>query len=401
MLTERIIRDAKGDGKARTVWDSQVRGLGLQVTQGGKRNFVIRYKIGERRRQAIIARAGEISLREARQRAGLELANIRAGEADPFQRRQEAAQAWTVADLWERFETEFAPQRIAIGRMTERTLTEYRKAARRHLLPTLGKLKVADVRRADVERMVKGMASTPSARNRLLALASRLFTWAETLELRPQASNPVKGIMRAREDARDRVLSDSELTALGQALDDLQQEHSVAVTAIKVAALSAWRISEVLNLRWSDISFERGVATLPVTKAGRQVRPLPSSALNLLAEMPRIRDIDWVFSIRRGVPTRYRHVRALFARAVEAAGLKDVRMHDLRRTLATRAAASGVGLTVLRDALGHAQITMAARYARMADAAVAAAIETTGGDVAAALGGDKGDVVPVRQRSDG
>ena len=77
-------------------------------------------------------------------------------------------------------------------------------------------------------------------------------------------------------------------------------------------------------------------------------------------------------------------------RPTEAAGLDDVRMHDLRRTLATRAAASGVSLPVLRDVLGHAQITMAARYARMADAAVAAAIESSGGGVAAALRGRRG-----------
>ena len=54
MLSERIIRDAKADGKARTIWDSQVRGLGLQITQGGKKNFVLRYKVGERKRQAIL-----------------------------------------------------------------------------------------------------------------------------------------------------------------------------------------------------------------------------------------------------------------------------------------------------------------------------------------------------------
>ncbi len=389
MLTERIIRDAKSDGKARTIWDAQVKGLGVQITQGGKKNFVLRYKGSTGMRQAIIARCNEISLRDARSRAGRELANIRAGETDPLSRREQAIQAPTMAELWSRFETEFAPDRIAVGRMTERTLTEYRKAARRHLLPALGRKRVADVKRADIERMVKGMASTPSARNRLLALTSRLFSLAEVWELRPQSTNPVKGIVRAREDARDRVLSDSELTALGQALDKLQEQHSVAVVAIKVAALSAWRISEVLNLRWSDISFERGVATLPETKTGRQVRPLPSTALDLLAAMPRINGVDWVFSIRRGVPTRYRHVRAVFAQAVEAAGLDDVRMHDLRRSLATRAAASGVSLPVLRDVLGHAQITMAARYARMADAAVAAAIETTGGGVAAALDGRK------------
>lgn len=388
-LTERIVRDARADGKARTIWDKQCIGLGLQITPKGVKNYIIRYRAGDRKRQAILARAGHLSLKEARERAGRELAAIRAGEPDPLERRREASEAPTVVDLWERFETEFAPQRIDIGRMTERTLTEYRKAARRHLLPALGKRKVAEVRRSDIERMVGPMASTPSARNRLLALASRLFSLAELWEWRPQASNPAKGVMRAREDARDRVLSDGELTALGQALDDLQERHPVAVVAIKVAGVSGWRISEVLNLRWADINFERGMATLASTKTGRQVRPLPSMALDLLAGMPRINGVDWVFSIRRGVPARYPHVRRVFAQAVEAAGLQDVRMHDLRRSIATRAAASGISLPVLRDVLGHAQITMAARYARMADAAVAAAIESTGGGVAAALDGHK------------
>ena len=390
-LTEKVIRDLKPGSKTVFLWDDRIAGkgrLGVRVTAAGVKAFVLDYfDAGGTRRRMTLGRPGEMSLAQARAGASRELDAVRDGKPDMVERRLKALEAPTVAELWSQFETEFAPDRIAIGRMTQRTLTEYRKTARRHLLPALSQMRVADVRRADVEHMVKGMASTPSARNRLLALASRLFSLAEVWELRPQASNPVKGIMRAREEARDRVLSDSELTALGQALDDLQQQHPVAVTAIKVAALSAWRISEVLNLRWSDISFERGVATLRETKTGRQVRPLPSAALDLLAAMPRINGVDWVFSIRRGVPTRYRHVRAVFAQAVEAAGLDDVRMHDLRRSLATRAAASGVSLPVLRDVLGHAQITMAARYARMADAAVASAIESSGEDVAAALRG--------------
>ena len=131
MLTERIIRDAKGDGKARTIWDSQVKGLGLQITQGGKRNFVIRYKVGDRRRQAIIARAGQITLKEARERAGRELAAIRAGETDPLRRREQSMQAPTVNDGLDRFFGEFVPRRIADGRMTERTRRDYRAQAER------------------------------------------------------------------------------------------------------------------------------------------------------------------------------------------------------------------------------------------------------------------------------
>ena len=69
MLTERIVRDVKPNGKARTIWDSQVVGLGLQVTQGGKRNFILRYKISGHKRQAILCRTAEFSLQEIRKRA--------------------------------------------------------------------------------------------------------------------------------------------------------------------------------------------------------------------------------------------------------------------------------------------------------------------------------------------
>ena len=79
MLTERIIRDAKLTGKTYTVWDGQVTGLGLQVTRGGKRNFVIRYKVAGRKRQAILCRVGAVALNGIRKRAADELVRIRAG----------------------------------------------------------------------------------------------------------------------------------------------------------------------------------------------------------------------------------------------------------------------------------------------------------------------------------
>ena len=61
-LTERMVRDAKPDGKARTIWDKQVMGLGLQITPTGIKNYVIRYRVGDQKRQAILARAAQISL---------------------------------------------------------------------------------------------------------------------------------------------------------------------------------------------------------------------------------------------------------------------------------------------------------------------------------------------------
>ena len=169
-LTERIVRDAKPDGKARTIWDKQVMGLGLQITPTGIKNYVIRYRVGDQKRQAILARAGQISLKDARERAGAELVRIRAGEADPLQRRRDAREAPTMAQFIEQFFAVEVPARIARGRMKPITAETYGYQSRTHILPAIGTRRVANVTRADIEHMV---ASLPGpTRNRVLALAS-------------------------------------------------------------------------------------------------------------------------------------------------------------------------------------------------------------------------------------
>ena len=398
-LTEKRIRDARPGLKTAILWDDTVKNFGLRVTPRGAKSYVVDYfDASGKRHRMTLARASEISLAEARQRAGKELAAVRAGEADLLQRRETARVAPTFADLWDRFETEFAPERVALGRLRETTLATYRKQARLYLLPTFADRRVADLTRADVDRMARRMAHAPAQRNRTLALLSRLCTLAEAWEWRPQASNPVKGVMRAREEARDRTLSGAELAALGRALDDLADTYPAAVAAIRVAALSGMRIGEVIGMKWPNVDFERGSVTLLATKTGRQVRVLPSAVLDLLAGMPRIHDCDAVFTATGRTPIRYRYVRVVFAKACALAGLDGVRLHDLRRTVATNAAAAGIGVTLLRDILGHSTITMSARYVRRAGGALNDAVENSGAAMAAAMAGKGGEVVPMERR---
>lgn len=134
MLTERIVRDAKPTGKTFTVWDAQVKGLGLQVTEGGTKNYVMRYKTPDgRKHQAILGRASEVSLKVVREHAGLELFAIRQGEADPLERRREAREAPTVRELVERFFNEVAPARLQAGRLSPKTIQNYMSQARRYV----------------------------------------------------------------------------------------------------------------------------------------------------------------------------------------------------------------------------------------------------------------------------
>ena len=192
MLTERIVRDAKSTGKSYTVWDEQVKGLGLQVSRGGTKSYVLRYRNADgRKRQAILGRACEVSLKAVRQRAGAELFHIRNDEADPLQRRRENREAPTVAELLDRFFSETVPARLEDGRMKPHTVKVYTSQARLYIRPLLGDLKVAKVTRADVERFA-GKIKSRTQRNRTLQLLSRLFTEAERWEWRPEHSNPCR-----------------------------------------------------------------------------------------------------------------------------------------------------------------------------------------------------------------
>ena len=395
MLTERKIRDAKPGPKAAIIWDRQVSGLGCKVYPGGRKAYVLMYRTGGRKRLATLAQCSELSLREARERAGAELVRIRAGETDPLDRRREVREAPTVNDGLERFFDEFVPERIAIGRMKQPTAAKYRNQADNYLRPVLGTRRVADVTRHDIERMAKRAAHSPTLRNRVLAFASRLFRVFEDWGWRPQHSNPVRGVARAREEARDRILSPGEIGALSDALVAAASVHPASIAAIRLAAVTGLRIGEILAIQWEHVEFETGRLLLPDTKTGRRHHDLPSAALAILTELPRIN--AWPFTTGRDAPIMYRTVRLHFARVASEAGLEDVRLHDLRRTVMTTAAASGVGTHILRDLLGHKTAVMADRYIRAVGNPVRDAREQVGAAMAAMMQGKPADVVPLRK----
>ena len=400
MLTEKRVRDAKPSDKIAFLWDSRVKNFGVRITPKGIKSYILFYRTGGRKHLATLSRCAEISLAEARQRAGRELVAIRDGNADPLERRRKAREAPTVNDALAKFFDEYAPARMEAERLTVRTVTDYRKQARRYVEPLLGHLQVAKVTRLDMERFAAAMANTPAQRNRTLAFVSRLFTLAEHWEWRDQRTNPVRGVTRAKEQARDRTLAASELARLNTALESLESEHPFPVAAIRVAAMTGLRISECLSLTWENVLFETSRAVLPTTKVGRRVVPLAVLVLDILSGLPRINGNPWVFAGGRGAAVTYKTTRRVFADACERAGLEDVRLHDLRRSVATSLAASGVNAFTLRDVLGHASVTMSNRYVRLASDSLTDATERAAAMTAAAMAG-KGKVVPLRGRRDG
>ena len=285
----------------------------------------------------------------------------------------------------DRYFNEHAPQRVAIGRLAPKTVEEYGYVAQRYIRPALGRRKVDKVSRHHVERMVSGLP--PTQRNRVLAFTSLAFNvFANKWDWLPQHTNPARGVERARETPRDRVLSSTELAGLAGVLDGMADQFPAAVAAIRFAALTGLRIGEVLAVRWQDVDLESGRLTMPQTKTGRRTHDLPRAALELLAGLERLG--PWAFTTDGRAALTYRPVQQHFMHAARAAGLADVRLHDLRRTVMTRAAASGVGTHVLRDLLGHKTTAMADRYVRAVGSPVREARELIGAQIAAAMGGE-------------
>ena len=388
-LTERRIRDAKPGPKTIIMRDREVVGLAARIAPGGTKAYVIDYRANGRRRLATLARCSEISLKEARTRAARELAGIRMDGADPVRDRRAALDAPTVNDGLDRFFREYAPRRIDQGRLSDRTVCDYRAQAKRTVRPGLGNLKIADVTRADVERAVAKRA--PVQRNRTLAFISRVFTVFEQWEYRPQHTNPARLVERTREQPRDRVLAPSEVEAIARALDAC--DDPFAAGALRFLMLTGWRNGEALAMRWEDVDFETGEIALASTKTGRAVRTVDKIALQAIADLPRFNRVPGVFA-----GLTYATLRRRWQDIAEAAGVPDVRLHDIRRTVATSAASAGMSAFLLRDLMGHKTLAMANRYVRVGSA-LQQAQAATASRMAGMMAGETAEVVPLRGRN--
>lgn len=269
--------------------------------------------------------------------------------------------------------------------------------------------------------------------NRALAVLSALFTYAEAQGCRDGLGNPCKGVVDYREHKRERLLSDAEYAALGAALrkaeetglplppnrlrqhatdatakhrskkfDTPKPANKIGIAVLRFLMLTGWREGEALKLTWTAIDFGRGAVTLPDTKTGRSVRELGAPALLLLEELKSLQKDDnpYVFFGARE-REHFADTARLWDCVRYAAGLSDVRLHDLRHGYASVGLASGLTLPVIGALLGHRDVATTSRYAHLADTARKRAADLTAATIAAALTGpgiaNDDRIVKIRQ----
>ena len=411
------------------LWDIEIPGFGVRVTPNGVRSYILQYSINKRERRITIGRHGyEFTAEQARNEAR-RLRGLIATNQDPLQKQEKDQAPETIAVLGKRYLEEYArPHKKLSGYAQDKRNLD------NHIIPLVGNLLIAGIERQDISRLMKEVAAGKTAReektikqgkrivsggeivaNRVFALMSKMLALAEDWHYRPASTNPCKGIKKFKENKIERFLSTEELSRLGNALDAARKgqliidpdaeiqvhekrkrggqikvgprsEDRRAIDAITLLLLTGCRLGEILELKWSYVDFERRMLLLPDSKTGRKIVYLSEHAIEVLKSITHNTKDVFVFP-GKDPKKPIKTIRKPWVNICKAAGLSDLRLHDLRHSFASVGASGGLSLTVIGALLGHSNPTTTARYAHLAASPVHQAADQIGAIINKSLKG--------------
>ncbi|MEH6809538.1 MAG: tyrosine-type recombinase/integrase [Hyphomonas oceanitis] len=400
-LTNSVVNGAAKRDSDYFIWDGDLKGFGLKVCSGGRKSYVCKYRLGTgrnapTRRMTIGTHGSPWTPEQARKRASQILGLVAHGE-DPAQAKQADKNVLTVSQLCDRYLEHGAATKKASTLATDRGRIE------RHIKPLLGRMRVPDVKRADISRFLQDVAAGKTAvdvktgargraivrggkgaATRTVGLLGGIFSFA--VESGWISENPVRGVKRFRDRRNERFLGADELQKLGTALvaAETAGENPYAVAIIRLLILTGARRGEIESLRWPEVDWQYSYLRLADSKTGQKLVMLNGAAIEVLQTVPRQNTSDFVFPASRsdgyyeGTPKVWRRIR-------ENAGLENVRIHDLRHSFASMAVSGGVSLPVIGSLLGHKNSATTARYTHLEDDPVRRASEGIGAAIQAAL----------------
>jgi len=247
---------------------------------------------------------------------------------------------------------------------------------RRHVLPIYSGVKLKAITRFMLSRWIEGLQDkglSPTTCNRALFLVKYIFNCARRWGF--LGESPARDVTALPErEFQERYLSAEEARRLLEVLDE--EKIQQAAQAVKLLLFTGARKSEILAARWQNVDMGRRILTVPLSKSGKKRHiPLSDAALQVLESIPR--SSEWLFPS----PRKNSHIRSIYLawdRARTKAGLKDVRLHDLRHSFASFLVNSGCSLYEVQKILGHQNPKVTTRYAHLAQESLVRAANMVG-----------------------
>lgn len=351
-------------------FDTETTGLLFKVLPSGTKTFACRYR-GLRGKQIEkrLGCADALKLSEARQLVRNVQAKLAFGE-DPFETRQVLKSVPLFADF-------VADSYMPYIKGYKRSWETDESLLRNHVLPKLGKLHLDEIKPFHINELLNNHRQTykPASTNRVIILIRYIFNCAIKWEVTGLVRNPTQGIdLLLENNKRDRYLNKEEALRLFQAMEGSSNKQLPFI--ITMLLLTGARKSEVLNARWQDLDFEARSWRIEFNKTGltRHV-PISNALVSLFEKMPRFEGNDFIFpNPNTGEP--FVNIFNSWNKVRIKAGLKDVRIHDLRHSFASFLINEGRSLYEVQKLLGHTQIATTQRYAHLSNESLLSAADS-------------------------
>lgn len=339
-------------------YDTKCAGLCVCKSSRGTTVFYRYGKVNGRPVRIRLGRFPDLPIDQAR-KAATDLSGQIAAGKDPAAERRGRRGALTFGELFDWYLEQHS-------RPHKRTWKIDQQQYDRYLRDRWHGRKIDTIHKRDVATLHTTLGADHGhyAANRLRALLHKIFSLAIDHGLL-EGRNPVQGIKKFPEVKRDRFLDQDELRRFFAAL--LEEENTTVRDCLLMLLFTGARRMNTYSMAWADIDFRRALWRIPNTKTGEPVvLPLSSEAMTILQERWKTANQanPWVFpSKRKG--GHLADATKVWKGVLDRAGLENLRLHDLRRTLGSWQALGGSSLQVIGRSLGHKNVATTEIYARL------------------------------------
>ena len=342
-------------GKRLYFYDTKVRGLELMVTEQGTKSFKVYRKCNGKPIRVTLGKYPEMTVENARNEAQRIIAEMLKGK-NPNEEKKNLRAEMTFGDMFSLFMERYSKQNKKTWKADERDVPKFLQHWFGRKLLSIQKHEVQLIH----EKIKKenGLYQANKLLERIQAIYNKAVEWGW------DGANPAHGVKKFREKSRDRFLHPDEMPSFFEALD--AEENDAIREYIYISLLTGVRKSNVLAMRWEDIYLERREWLIPETKNGESLRVhLIERVIDILkARAERYGQREWVFE-SCGATGHLVEPKSGWKRILKRAGIKDLRLHDLRRTLGSWQAATGANSFMIGQSLGHKSAQSTAIYARL------------------------------------
>jgi integrase len=349
----------------RHIYDDNVRELGFRIESSGRKTFFWFRKVRGRGRFKSIGIFPSTSIEQARGRAhelSGDLDKLKRNDFEgrnPFERpRGEPTLEGLLDDYIEKHLRLRAKNPDKASKDVRWMFGKYAAAWKGRKLSTVRRKDVLDLHHAVGENNGHYTA------NRLIQLFRALFNFAIRTEVW-SGDNPASKIERFREDKRKRFLQPDEMPKLFAALKS--EPNADVVDFVNLSLWTGARKNDIFTMSWQDVlPLENNKWSVPDPKGDPYVIALTIEAVNILKKRLSARKDDnhWVFP-SFGKSGHLVDLKGRWKELLKRAGIQNLRLHDLRRTLGSWQAGRGISLPIIGKSLGHKSVQATAIYAQL------------------------------------